>query len=272
MNANTVDLSSYLNQSVVRGHPADFPTAIRPVTYLEPSGSLREIPNRLAVVREDTGEALAIVSDRYTFVPHQRILDVMEEAIAGLDCGPVPRGIYVDRRGARMRAVFKFPSMARELQRGDEVCPCVQVANTYDGTSRLHVSIGAFRFVCTNLAVGGGGVFAGGFMAVHAGDIPVETVGQQLTEYLSRFSRIVETYRFWIDAPCPDDLLREALSGIRPFHLKRLWQRIGYPPGTVFGAYNAATAYATRETRSPAVAFALLQSVNRGFQQQFPIL
>jgi hypothetical protein len=39
--------------------------------------------------------------------------------------------------------------------------------------------------VCTNLAVGGGGVFTGGFMAVHAGEVPITQVTNQLTNYPS---------------------------------------------------------------------------------------
>jgi len=33
------------------------------------------------IVREDTGEAIAVVSDRYALVPHSRILDVIEDAV-----------------------------------------------------------------------------------------------------------------------------------------------------------------------------------------------
>jgi hypothetical protein len=164
-----VDLASHLNQTVTRGHPADFPVSLVPVgTAVD--GAFTPVPRRLAVVREDTGEALAVVSDRYTLVPHQRILDLVDAALAELDVGPVPRGVYVDRGGARMRAVFKFPALAQAIAGADHICPCLQVRNTYDGTARIAVHIGAFRFVCTNLAVGGGGVFAGGFMAVHDPD------------------------------------------------------------------------------------------------------
>ena len=106
-----VDLASHLNQSVSRGHPADFPVAFRPVGLVpeHPFESSDPIPHRLAVVRQDTGAVLSIVSDRYSLIPHQCILDIIEAAIAPLDVGEVPRGIYVDRQGARMRALFVCP-------------------------------------------------------------------------------------------------------------------------------------------------------------------
>lgn len=191
-----VDLNSSINATVVRGNPADFPVSLQPVFHDGNEGR-KPIPKRRAIVREDTGEAIAVVSNRYTLVPHARILDLVEQAIGPLDVGPVPRGIYVDRRGARMRAIFKFPALASPVLGADEICPCLQVRNTYDGSARITVHIGAFRFVCTNLAVGGGGVFAGGFVSIHAGEIPIEKMADQLAQYLTRFEQIVELYRQW---------------------------------------------------------------------------
>jgi hypothetical protein len=193
-----VDLTSHINSDVMRGHPGDFEVKLEPVFYDGSTGSA-PIPNRRTVVRQDTGQAIAIVSDRYVLVPHSRILDILENAIRPLDVGPVPRGIYVDRQGARMRAIFKFPALARPVLGSDDICPCVQVRNAYDCSERISVHIGAFRFVCTNLAVGGGGAFAGGFVSVHAGDIPIDDVAGKLEDYLTRFDRIVELYRQWSD-------------------------------------------------------------------------
>ena len=96
MPRQAVDLSLHLNQTIERGHPADFPVSLRPVSYLAPDRVYRQVPNRFAVVRDDTGEALSVVSERYTFVPHQQLLSVMEEAVRDLDVGPVPSGVYVD--------------------------------------------------------------------------------------------------------------------------------------------------------------------------------
>ena len=100
-----VDLNTHLNHTLVRGNPADFPVMLRPVFHDGPDG-LTLIPTRRAIVRQDTGEAIAVVSNRYTLVPHTRILDLVEQAIRPLDVGPVPRGIYVNCHGARMRAIF----------------------------------------------------------------------------------------------------------------------------------------------------------------------
>lgn len=266
-----VDLNSHINATVVRGNLADFPVALRPVFHDGHDGP-QPILARRAIVREDTGEAIAVVSDRYTLVPHTRILDLIEQAIRPLDVGSVPRGIYVDRHGARMRAIFKFPALASPVLGSDEICPCLQVRNTYDGSARIAMHIGAFRFVCTNLAVGGGGVFAGGFVSIHAGEIPIEKMADQLAQYLTRFNQIVELYRHWAERrPTTAELasvFQQSLKG-RP---EMLWQAVlEAAPATVFDAYNVMTSHATHRMRSPRTAFDLLERINAGFQNMFPV-
>jgi len=266
----TVDLAEHLNETIVRGHPADFPVATQPVYYGR-DDAYEPIPRRLAIVRVDTGQTLSVVSNRYTVVPHQHVLDVVERAIKPLDLGPVPRGIYVDRQGARMRALFKFPALARPVLSGDDICPCLKIQNTYDGTSRIAIHIGAFRFVCTNLAVGGGGVFAGGFMSIHAGEIPLEKFTEQASKYLGGFDQIVETYRLWAAEWLEAGSLDTILEGISSWHRKQIRQVFAARRPTAYEVYNAATFYATHKTRSYRIAFDLLERINRGFQKRFPV-
>jgi hypothetical protein len=141
----------------------------------------------------------------------------------------------------------------------------------YDATARISVQIGAFRFVCTNLAVGGGGVFAGGFMSVHAGEIPIAAVAEQLTTYLGRFDRTMTLYRAWAERrPAPG-----SLWWIFDKSLKQQPERLratlaDADPQTVYDAYNLATHYATHQMRSYRTAFALLERINDGFQRAFP--
>ncbi len=84
MTQQVVDLSAHINQTVERGHAADFPVTLRPV-FFEENGARREVPRRFAVIREDSDAPLGVVSDRYALVPHQRILDTVEEALKPLD-------------------------------------------------------------------------------------------------------------------------------------------------------------------------------------------
>lgn len=294
---NTVDLNDHLNRGIAKGNPADFGVETKPVFVDTSEGeviSIARVPNRVAIVRKDNGLPISVVSDRYTVVEHQTILNGVAQAIKGLDVGEVPSGVYVDRNGTRMRALFKFPALARELpaagarsilggRYNDRLCPVIKIENTYDGTSRVSIHIGAFRFVCTNLAVGGGGVFAGGFMSVHVGEIPIDETMKKLAEFLGGFDDIIELYRSWSDYVLPvhgpwtndDDVmfggaLDEALEGIEKTHRREIKSKLRITKDTtVFDAYNAATDYATHRTRTARVAFTILNSVNAGFQRVF---
>ena len=271
-NRRPVDLASNLNVNVTRGNPADFPVTLQPVFHDGPDGR-KLIPARRAIVREDTGQAIAVVSDRYALLPHARIIEVVEQAIGPLDVGPVPRGIYVDSHGARMRALWKFPSLTQPVLGRDEICPCVQVRNTYDGSARIAVHIGAFRFVCTNLAVGGGGAFAGGFVSIHAGEIPIEEVANQLADYLTRFDQIVRLYRQWSEQRAKpevlDAVLKQSLKG-RFTELRD--EMMSAVPSTVFEAYNRLTHHGTHSMRSARTAFDLIERTNTAFQKAFPVI
>jgi hypothetical protein len=267
-----VDLSAHINQDKTQGSPADFPISLRPLHFAGSSEAMEQVPGRFAVVREDTSRPIAIVSNRYSLIPHQRILDAVENAIEPLDVGPVPRGIYVDREGARMRALFKFPALAEPVSDGNEICPCIKLENTYDGTSRITIHIGAFRFVCTNLAVGGGGVFAGGFVSVHAGEIPIDKIAEQLAEYLRSFASIVELYRFWSELAVEPESVIPVFDGVPKRHSDKILEDMSKPEcETVYDGYNVATRYATHQMRSYRTAFDLLDHINRGFQKFFPL-
>jgi len=124
MKRKAVDLTDPLNRDVEQGHPADFPITLRPLFYAD-RGFYESVPKRYVVVREDMGRPIAVVSDCYTLIPHQRILDVVQQAIQPLDLGLVARGIYVNRQGARIRALFKFPALAQPVHDGDDICPCL---------------------------------------------------------------------------------------------------------------------------------------------------
>ena len=171
-----------------------------------------------------------------------------------------------------MRALFKFPALAMLVLDGNEICPCLKLENAYDGSSRIAIHIGAFRFVCTNLAVGGGGVFAGGFVSIHAGEIPIAQVGEQLASYLRGFEAIVELYRFWSELPARPESLAPIFQGVPKRHSDRILDEMSAQnSGTVYKAYNVATRYATHQMRSYRTAFDLLERINRAFQKLFPL-
>ena len=268
MSRETVDLATVIDETNGGRETADFPVGLEPL-YYGSEGSYQGIPERWAVVRKDTGQTLAVVSTRYALVPHQKILNAVEKAINPLKVGPVRCGVYVDRQGARMRAIFKFPKLTQPVSQEDKICPCLKIQKTYDGSSRIGIHIGAFRFVCTNLAVGGAGAFAGGFMSVHKGEIPLDEISDQIMAYLDGFKQIVALNRRWSGQSPEEGALAKALDGVPVQHKTRIIEACPHYKPTIYKAYNVATHYATHRTYSYRIAFDLLQRINQGFPEIF---
>ncbi|MGA2262965.1 MAG: DUF932 domain-containing protein [Acidobacteriota bacterium] len=261
-------LDANLDKEIARAK-VDFDVEMRPA-FTRHGDEFVEIPNRRAVVRTDTGAALGVVSKHYTLVEHKSLIDIITGAVSKLDVGQVPMGLYVTNGGAKMDALLKFPSLMREVSRGDRLCPMIKVGNTYDGSGKLAISIGAFRFVCTNLSVGGAGCFAGGFLAFHAGKIDISVVGVELENYLVGFHKILDLYRQWQGTPSSEEAVRGILKGVAQRHAKAILEALR--GNNVYDAYNVCTDYATHRMSSARLAFETLGAINRGFQEYYPAI
>ena len=113
-------------------------------------------------------------------------------------------------------------------------------------------------------------MFAGGFMSVHAGEIPIESVAEQLASYLTGFDAILELYRTWTQRSCTWHPLQPVLEGLPSLASRTLTDHLTRKGlSNIFDAYNTATHYATHRTRSVRSAFDLLSRINRGFQEAF---
>jgi len=260
-----VDLNQPLRETALVGQAPD--VELRRL-YLDGG---QDVPGSRAVVRVDTGEALAVVSDQYRLVKHNELLALIDGVIdkVGGSTSKVPRGVYFEKGGAKLRALYKFPHLTQTLEGTDTLCPLVSVANSYDGTTRVAVGIGAFRFVCTNLAIGGGGAFASGFRSLHKGEISFERVKEDLESYLNQFDHIIKLYRKFLAFPWNQPRYEQVVEPLRKELGERHATHVLGADGkaNVFDAYNTLTRYATHDTRSVATAFRLLDWVNRKFQE-----
>ena len=67
--------------------------------------------------RADTGECLAITSDKYKIVHHQDALDAVQSC---LDFGDYKRKLYSIKDGRRLYAVYDFSDQRQQIQKGDD--------------------------------------------------------------------------------------------------------------------------------------------------------
>lgn len=269
--SNMVSLTDRFD--VGRASDALFDVEERPAFSLNRDGKVTRLGSRKVLVRTDTDKALEVVSEDYTLVKHQDILDAVQDAL-GNSYGKVEHRIHLHGDGQRMNAIFKFKDMAEDIKPGgrDNLIPVIRVGNSYNRMHRAVMELGAFRMVCLNLSVGGGG-FLSGFSSPHIGEIDVSGVGSKMGETMGKFPRLMNTYRRWADTGWSDAGRAAVLDGLEPMgksHTKTLGQRWDVtPPRTAWDAYNTVTHHATHRTRTVNTAYRLLDRGESVFRSVF---
>ena len=97
--------------------------------------------------RADTGECLAITSDKYKIVHHQDALDAVQSC---LDFGDYKRKLYSIKGGRRLYAVYDFNDQRKQIQAGDDVGFRLLLKNSYDGSCGVDLAAGLLRIIFTN--------------------------------------------------------------------------------------------------------------------------
>ena len=147
----------------------------------------RKIPGHKAVVRSDTGDTLAVHSDKYSLVPYQVHFDAFEKAIAksGLNTTNLRIGTDLTNNGARIFRQYLFPDHMVEVDLGRHgmrpVAMRIVMFDSYDGSSKFRGMTGAFDFVCANQSVSGKEIDSIGFK--HVGEMAdkIDAAAEQLS-------------------------------------------------------------------------------------------
>ena len=103
------------------------------------------------IVREDTGQVLSCVTDRYRLVKNEDIINEANPIIEKYK--GVPKEVNVFGRGASFNMRWHFPEHQIKLSNKDEMTPEIIIGNSYDGTVGVNIMAGAFRLICSNGAV-----------------------------------------------------------------------------------------------------------------------
>lgn len=124
----------------------NFPVELRDI-YTRFDGKQVPIAGRKAVLRTDTKHTLGIVSTKYELLKHD---DVVKGFRNALKDERFEESIKLAKNGAQLYATYSLPEHTVEIRPNDRVSLQFIVKNSYDGTNALHITLGAFRLVCTN--------------------------------------------------------------------------------------------------------------------------
>jgi Domain of unknown function (DUF932) len=224
----------------------NFPVELRTIST-EPDGF--NIPHRRAVIRTDTMRPLGVVSDKYSLLPHADIVDALRETLKGQK---TDEKIHVTHDGARMYLEITLPEETLTVE-GDEIAMRLVVANSYDGSRKVHIAFGAYRLVCSNGMIIGRKLLS--LNKRHVGEVTLEVA--QMRKQMTLL-----TYVFQSTAPAMRKMANTRLLhspkkffDAKTLHMPAYLVKIAAvqfaqaEDGTAWDAYNALTFAITHKMR-----------------------
>jgi phage/plasmid-like protein (TIGR03299 family) len=107
-----------------------------------------EVPNRHALIRQDTAEVLNVVSKKYRIHPFSEVLiDNLQTLTDSGDADLQILGAGLLQRGAVGWLQVQAPTMQIA---GDDLAPTITLASSHNGTLATSYRVGLFRFSCSN--------------------------------------------------------------------------------------------------------------------------
>lgn len=216
----------------------------------------RRIPGHSAVVRDDTGDTLAVHSAQYKLVPYQEHFHAFEEAIrkSQLRWDTMHVGTDMQDNGAKIFRQYLFPDHMVKFDSGRglrEVALRIFMFDSYDGSTRFQGRCGAFDFICCNSAVSGKEIDAVGFK--HVGDMAtkISLAAERLTGAAERFIEEMERLQRWPRIPMRTIEFSELLNDL-PQANPRLVDQLtaDYSRGegnNLWDVHNLLTSWATHD-------------------------
>jgi hypothetical protein len=181
----------------------NFPVALRPVF----DEFDREIPRVKSVTRTDTRKHLAIVSDRYKLIKHERMIDAFEPFARALGGVNPDTQFFQEKDGARVIVQHTFrsitfnmpghniPGVGRGL--GDVVALRTWGTNSYNTTTPLTLRVGCLVLRCMNGATAMDSIF--GLNIKHVGHGEPEINLPTPEAVIAAFQRTGRIWEQWAD-------------------------------------------------------------------------
>jgi len=206
-------------------------------------------------VRKDTGVCLKAVTERYTIVQNQ---DLIEKAESIFDT----KGMKFDRKfditqdGSRMYANYTFKNHGFKVQK-DDFQMRVSIRNSFDGSMKVSLVVGLLRVVCSN----GAWSMDGGIdlMRKHTASVDVEFASNAVDVAVRNFQSQYDTLDLFSRTKLNQQEGHELLNGLVKRSVladrvadkdREIWEKPTYEADrqrNVYNLWNAITQHTTHE-------------------------
>lgn len=251
-----------------------FDYTVSQVPFHLPNGSQTRF---FANVRDDNGEVLGCVTDRYEVLQNSDMLGASEDLFKANGFANFKRKTVCTNGGARIRAIYDFPDHGLRLSNGNDLTFRLKVQNSFDGSLRASFQVGLVRLVCTNgLAVP---VAAVGMTRKHTASLDAETLKGAFARSITAFKESAPLFDKMIAARVSQSQGKSILLGLEKAKvmsermregIEAVWERPTYAEDSdrnLFNLYNSVTQHLTHTVENKR--FELAERVNTGVLNAF---
>lgn len=237
-----------------------FPVSLRPMYLLGVHGESRPLDTKRAVLREDTGQALAFVSKGYKLIPHPQIFRALHDMIEERLPYPVANVDTKVGLGGGYASVEWTLDHKVEVAKGDLVALSLLAKNSLDTNMHLSVELSAQRLICSNGLRGPGPRFRQAWK--HYAHLDPADALEKIQALLDRGPEMVDRWKEWtkikvfpttLEDWLKKDTAAADLIGIKAraamFERMRIRGELGRKI-TLWEAYNGLTELATHHAKT----------------------
>jgi hypothetical protein len=261
-----------------------FPNVVlEPLWYGRRPSSANRIPDRFAIVDQNTGSAFNVCTSAYQPVLHEEVIHLVEEAANKLpEFGKPTISVQLLSDGGKLRVEAKFAEVLFDINPKvhDLVNPTIDVFSSYDLGWKYSGAFGAFRLVCSNgLKVG---QTFDSFKKRHLVSLDPNELSATITNGMNKFSEQTGLWREWAEEKMLPNQYEELWAEL-PFSqperekieaLPEASTSLILPTALKSGElnrwmfYSVATQYATHEIKSELRRIEIQPAITKAFEHK----
>ena len=225
------------------------------------------IPNKKAIINNDTGNVISTVGLGYKTVSNEQIFSAFCKSIeeSGIDATDCDIDVDQTDTGARAMVTFTFPEVSMKTVHSDESETVLQLCalNSFDGSTRYVVKAGGLRMKCLNGQILGNIVSS--HSSYHTKSLDVTSSAQSIFDMVEDFNEAKDYWGGMMQQLVSADHVRQVLAKFlylddyndennkRMQQCMQLWSEYREEMGsTAYALYNVMTDYVTTNSKSAA--------------------
>ncbi len=163
------------------------------------------IPDSKAIVDQNTGNVLSIVSDRYKLVHYEDIIHMVEGITSQIEgYGAIQLRPHTFSNGGKFKLSMSFPEAQHLIKAGDSIVPKLDILSSLDLSYKLSGAFGAWRLLCTN-GMGTWEKFKK-FIRKHLMTLVLADLQVSILEGMSLFSEQINAWKRWAEIEMTQDM------------------------------------------------------------------